>query len=377
MPEAALKTMRNALVVIAVVVCGATVWWMRGILTPLVLAIFLMMLIDGLARVLEHRIPRFPHKAAMPVALIVSIALFGLTVYFMVDNTRSFIGDLIGYGPKLHATVVRVATSVGVTVPSTLNEFLSSFNPGPYIGSLATSLQNIAEDGVFVLIYLGFLIASRHGFARKIVILFPSHDQREKAVRMFNRIRLGVERYVWVQTVTGLIIAAFAFALMTIVHLDNALFWAFFVFVAAYIPMLGAAVTILAPALFALVQFDTYWQAIAILAGMEGVHFFMGNIVVPKMQGESLNLDPVVILLSLAFWSAIWGLPGAFLSSPLTVVAMVILAQFASTRWIAVLLSEDGAPEADGDITPDPSKAPTHHPGAKRKRLVRHTSVKP
>ncbi len=85
----------------------------------------------------------------------------------------------------------------------------------------------------------------------------------------------------------------------------------------------------------------------------------------------------MVILLSLAFWSAIWGLPGAFLSSPLTVVAMVILAQFASTRWIAVLLSEDGAPEADGDITPDPSKAPTHHPGAKRKRLVRHTSVKP
>jgi len=52
----------------------------------------------------------------------------------------------------------------------------------------------------------------------------------------------------------------------------------------------------------------------------------------------------VVLLLSLAFWSALWGLPGAFLSSPLTVMAMVILAQFPSTYWIAVLLSGDGEP---------------------------------
>ena len=80
-------------------------------------------------------------------------------------------------------------------------------------------------------------------------------------------------------------------------------------------------------------------------AGAELIFFVVGNIILPKMQGESLNLDPVVILLSLAFWGAIWGLPGAFLSSPLTVVAMVILAQFPSSRWISVLLSENGDPD--------------------------------
>ena len=61
------------------------------------------------------------------------------------------------------------------------------------------------------------------------------------------------------------------------------------------------------------------------------------------------------VLLSLAFWAATWGAPGAFLSSPLTVVAMVILMQFPGTRWIAVLLSWDGNPER-GDQADDPSE---------------------
>ncbi len=350
MPEAAIGPVtRNAIVLMAVVICGAATWWLRDILTPLVLALFLMVLIDGLARVLLHRIPRFPPKAAMPVAVILSLALFAITVYLVVDNTTAFIGQLVDYGPKLHAAASRVAGQFGVTVPPTLAELLRKLNPGQYAAMAAQKFQNFASDAVFVLIYLGFLIASRTGFSRKIVILFPSREKRENATRLFNRVRTGVERYVWVQTVTGLMIAGACWAIMAAVGLNNALFWAFFIFIAAYIPMIGAAVSILLPPLFALVQFDTYWQAITLLIGLETVFSVMGNIVLPKMQGDSLNLDPVVILLSLAFWSAVWGLPGAFLSSPLTVMAMVILVQFPATRWIAVLLSEDGNPELDGE----------------------------
>ena len=62
------------------------------------------------------------------------------------------------------------------------------------------------------------------------------------------------------------------------------------------------------------------------------------------MQGRSLNIDPVVVLLALAFWGVIWGIPGMVLSTPLTVVTMAVLAQFPGTRWIAVMLSSDGDP---------------------------------
>lgn len=351
-------TSRNAIVVIAVVVAGAALWWLRGILTPLIMALFLMVLIDGFARVIARHVPGLPHKAVLPLALVLFFVGFGLTVFFIAENTRAFVAQLLDSVPQLHARIYDLAARFGLQIPSTVSEFLTQLNPQKYLGPVASSLQNIVSAAIFVLIYLGFLLASRSGFQRKIVLLFPSHDRRAAAVHTMNRIRTAVERYVFVQTVTGAGMALAAWGLMAWVGLDNAAFWAFFIFVAAYIPMIGAAVSIFAPALFALIQFSTPFQAIVLLVGIEAIFFVVGNVILPKMQGDSLNQDPVVILLSLAFWSAIWGLPGAFLSSPLTVALMVVLAQFPGSRWIAVLLSEDGFPEEDAG--PDPAAPPKH-----------------
>jgi predicted PurR-regulated permease PerM len=348
-------TTRNAVVFIAVILGGAALYWLRGILTPLILAIFLMILIDGFARVLDHRIPGFPKRYSMPAALIISVLLFALTVYLLAENARAFVAQLIGYGPKLEALISGTAASLGVAVPPTLGELIDRLNPTRFMGLAAQRLQNIATDGFFILIYLGFLLASRMGIKRKIVTLYPTRDERENAVEIFERIRIGIERYVWVQTVTGLMIAGSVGLLMWALGVENAFFWAFFIFLASYIPVVGGLIGTLIPPLFALLQFDTWWQAALLFAGAQAVFFVVGNVITPRMQGASLNLDPVVVLLSLAFWAAIWGAPGAFLSSPLTVVAMVILMQFPGTRWIAVLLSWDGNPER-GEQADDPSE---------------------
>jgi predicted PurR-regulated permease PerM len=111
------------------------------------------------------------------------------------------------------------------------------------------------------------------------------------------------------------------------------------------VPIVGAVVAILLPALFALAQFDGYVRPVEILLGLWAIAFLVGNILLPRMQGNSLNVDPLVSLLSLAFWGALWGLVGMFLSTPLTVLVMIILAQFEGTRWVAVLLSADGDPQ--------------------------------
>jgi len=86
----------------------------------------------------------------------------------------------------------------------------------------------------------------------------------------------------------------------------------------------------------------------------------VGNVIYPRMQSRGLNVDSVVVLLSLAFWSALWGITGAFLSTPLTVVAMILLAQFQGSRWIAILLSQDGHPdphENGGRREPPPAQS--------------------
>jgi AI-2 transport protein TqsA len=348
---------RAATIIIATVLVGAVVWWLRGILTPLALALFLMVIIDGMARVMERRIPHFPQRAALPLALILTVLFVVLAGYELAAHAPNFASQLIAYGPELNKLIQHVGQQLGMEVPPTVDQVIAQLNLPHYLAGVAATLEGLLSEAVFVFVYLIFLLISRSGFERKARTLFRTNEGYEHARAVFIRIRKGVERYVWVQTIAALIIATGTFALMRAVHLDNAVFWTFLIFVFAYIPIIGGAVGILLPPLFALVQFSTHWQALVLLIGAEVIHFIVGNFVAPRMQGMSLNVDPVVVVLSLAFWGAIWGVPGMFLSTPLTVVAIVVLIQFPSTRWIAVLLSRDGAPETYEDAPSDPSQS--------------------
>lgn len=347
------KTSRNALVVLATIAGGAVLYALADILTPLALAIFLALMIDGFARALQARLPGVSVRAATPLAVLLSVAIFVGAAFFIVDNATSFGGQLITYAPKLNGLIARVAGLVGVDVPPTITQLVQRLDPASHLGQVAGALQSFASTAAFVLVYLGFMLASRKGWERKAVALFSAREERHEATATFLRIRDGVEQYLWVQTVTGLMIAVASWIAMAVIGLDNALFWAILIFIASYIPVVGGIVAVALPPIFALVQFDTLWQALVLFGVLQALGMFVGNVVQPRMQGRSLNMDPLVLLLALAFWSAVWGLPGAFLSTPLTTVMMVILAQFSGARWIAVLLSADGQPGPSRDKAPE------------------------
>jgi predicted PurR-regulated permease PerM len=338
---------KTAIVVTAVVAVGFVVWALRGILTPLVLAVFLLLMIDGLAETLSERIPRFPQRLAMPAALMLIVAFFLAVIVMVADNTAQFVAQAGGYEKRLNAILLQVTARIGLHVPPTVEGLVRQLNPARYAGPLAQAAQGLASGAFVVLLYLAFLVASRGNFARKGARLFGDPHARNDARRIFQRIREGVEGYVWVQTIAGLLIAVPAGVLMAALGLEHAVFWAFLIFVLTYIPVVGGAVGTLLPPVFALLQFPEFVQPLILFVGLQAIGLGVGNIVQPRMQGSSLNLDPIAIFLGLAFWSAIWGLTGAFLSTPLTVTAMAVMAQFKSTDWIAVLLSSNGDPYED------------------------------
>ena len=342
---------RNALVAVAVVAAGAAVYWLRDILTPLAMAIFLLIMIDGVKRFIEDRTP-VPGHLAGAAALIVVILGFFASIAFVVYGATGFFDESTGVvariGPRLDQIITDTYRMVGAgEEPPTVSDLIGRIDVGSYLAIIARQAQGVVTGAVFVLIYLAFLLASQAGFRRKLVGMFPDRIARGEAVEVFQRVRGGVEGYLWVQTVTGALICVCAWALMRAVGLPNAEFWTFVIFVVGFIPVLGGAVAGLAPPLFALVQFETYWQAGVLLAGLQTILFISGNVIQPRMQGDNQNIDPVVVLLSLALWGKLWGVVGMFLSTPLAVMAMAILAEFRGSRWMAILLSGDGEPYAD------------------------------
>jgi predicted PurR-regulated permease PerM len=351
------QTARNAQVVVAVILSGAALYWLAPILTPLALAVFLMLMIDGLARTLRRRLPGLGDDALVGVAIVICIVGFAITVFFVAANGAAFIGKLITYQSRLDAMLQALAQTFHGGIPRTVNQLVAQIDPEKYLGAVAGALQNLTFTGVLVLVYLGFLLASRRGFERKAVRLFHGRAERHEALHAFLRVRDALERYVWIQTVCGGIIALGSWAIMMLMGLESAFFWAFLIFALNYIPIIGAAVAIGAPVLFALVQYPSFWPAVILFAGLFGLTFVVGNIMLPRMQGRGLNLDPVMVLFSLGFWGALWGGAGMFLSTPLTVLTLVVLAQFDGSLWIAVLLSGDGDPRGAGHVR-EPIPAP-------------------
>jgi predicted PurR-regulated permease PerM len=358
-------TARNALILLAVVAGGGALFLLRSILTPLALSLFLMVIIDGLSRVLRQRVPLFSRTVALCLAILVTVAGFGVTVVLIAGNAPGFISQLMADTPRLNAIISDVAHRLHIHSAPTVERLARQLDPAKYAGGLAQTLQGLISNFLFILIYLGFLFASRGSFSHKADRLFPLRTDRANAVQAFQHIRNGIERYLWIQTVTGLTIALASTLILAAAGMQNAVFWGFLILVTSYVPIIGGMIGQFLPPLFALVEYSTYWQPGLILAGLTVVQLVVGSIIFPRMQGRSLNLDPVVILLALSFWGLVWGLPGMFLSTPLTVTLMVVADQFPSARWVAILLSSDGEPQGR-DQPEDPSQQAPAKPALAR-----------
>ena len=141
-----------------------------------------------------------------------------------------------------------------------------------------------------------------------------------------------------VSALTGII----SYIILLWVGVDYAPFWALLIFMLNYIPTIGSMVAVLLPTTLALVQFDTFGPFVTLLVSLGTVQVLIGNVLEPRLMGSSLNLSPLVVILALSLWGQMWGVTGMFLSVPITVISMIVLANFPQTRAIAVAMSENG-----------------------------------
>jgi len=334
---------RNATVFIAVVVAVFLIKYFQEILTPLVVATFLLLLIDAVSRVLHDRMPRAPEWVRGLIAGSVILVAFGAIGGLFAVEAPPFAGQISGLEPRINVVIAQLAT-MAHTQPLTIGQIFSGGDPSRALASVFSTARSLLSYGFLVIIYLGFLAASRAAFSQKVNSLYDTEGHREGARRIVASVRNAVEQYVRLQTLKALMIALAAWALMFLFKVNDALFIAFVVFLAAYVPIVGAIAGSAFPGLVALSQFSDLTRPLLLIAILGSTVFIIDNVVMPKLQSDELNIDPLLVLISIGFWGSILGAPGILLSTPLTVTVMAIAAEFESTRWLAVLISKDGNP---------------------------------
>jgi predicted PurR-regulated permease PerM len=331
----------------AVVLALALLRFFRDILSPLVVAAFMLMLVDGVSRAMQRRLPGAPAWLRGSLAGAMVLAAFSFVVGLFVIGAPPFAADIQALLPKLNVLLAHAMIMVGA-VPITLQQMFSGLDTGRLVGPVFGAARHFTSYAALVFIYFGFLAASRTTFSRKAEHLYETRQRRESALRVVASVSHAVDRYTWLQTLKAFLIGVAAWLLMTVLGVKDAVFVAFLVFLSAYVPIFGAVLGSVFPGLLALSEFSDLARPLLIVGVLATTVFLIDNVIMPKWQGDELNLDPLFILISLGFWAAILGAPGVILSTPLTVAVMSIAAEFRTTRWVAVLLSRDGRPGGGG-----------------------------
>ncbi|MEO0982059.1 MAG: AI-2E family transporter [Pseudomonadota bacterium] len=343
--------------IIAAGVIVAVLYFARAILSPFALAVFLFLVIEGFARAIDNAFIGIDRNWGRLVSIIIVLGGFIIYMALMASGVATFSGQASEYETKINRLIADGYSMFMLSDAPTLSDLLFGAAGGALLSGVASTTATLSENLILILIYIAFLFLAQHSWSGKLDAIFPDPDQRERARHVGHAARKGIETYLWTQTVISALITALTWGTLSLLGVQNAMFLAALIFVLNYIPTIGSIVAAFVPLAFALVQPSipdwipgedpaaTYIYAGIVFASVSFWQFSIGNFVQPRMMGDSLNLSALVVLLALAVWGALWGIPGMFLSAPLTVLMMILFAQSPSTRWVAVILSADGRPE--------------------------------
>ena len=347
---ASLRTFSARPVAIAQILTGAAaamalLYFLAGILIPLVIAFVLVVLVDAVVTFIDRRSPKAPRWAVSLVSGLLVIVTASSGIFILAQGAVQMVDQGSALLARLETMIQSIGRTVGYSEPLHLSTLVGQVSVPEIAGAILNAAQGVAGAVLLIIVYFGFMVAGRRRISRKIDAAAGTSRRRLAIKRAIDRIAADLRTYLWVQTITGAMLAAASALVMAAVGLDNVLFWTVVLFLLSFIPTIGVTIGSIAPALFALLQFDSFGQAVAIFGGIQIVALVIGNFIYPRMQADTQNIDPVTTLLALSLWTFLWGVPGAFLAVPMTLMLMMVFAQFESTRWVAAALSNDGRPD--------------------------------
>ena len=271
------------------------------------------------------------------------------------EKLSSLLGDHLSASRNTgRATTSTAAVAATSTAPSEESK-LSSTSRAPRESQFrlisTDQLISLGRSGVetslglftsmfVVVVFMLFLLAEVAGFERRIVSAFGA----EKAAhihKVTSKINTAISQYIAVKTFTSLLIGLTTTGILYFFGVQYAVLWGILTFLANFVPYIGSMVAVALPILMAFVQFGTLIIPLTLLVLLTIGQMIIGYAIEPRMIGRKLGVSPLMILLSLAFWGLLWGVPGMILSAPLIVTVKIILENIEQTRPIATMMSTD------------------------------------
>lgn len=275
-------------------------------------------------------------------AFLIITGVLSILLQVLYYNISILYESLDTYVENFQIVLLKINKIIGFDVAARVNDSMSQIDIDAMAGSMIGYTTTLFGDGFLILIYVGFLLVEETILPLKLKAFYPSAKAQEKTAQLFYKMDQNIGRYLRLKTLVSFMTGALSYVALLIFGVEAALFWALLIFILNFIPTVGSLIATIFPALFAVLQMAELAPFVYIILSVGTIQVIVGNVIEPKVMGNSLNISSLVVILSLTVWGAIWGIMGMILSVPITVVMIIVFEEIPSLRFIAIALSEKG-----------------------------------
>ncbi|QSZ67396.1 AI-2E family transporter [Methanofollis aquaemaris] len=327
--DVSLSSLACLLVIVAILTAGMHL--AAALVNPVLFAFVLSILTTPIVHRLEAKgMPRWT-AALVCVGAIVGISLaliaFLSASVIQLDRALPAYQDLLKTQTTgLQAMLAGWGIDLDLQPPTSSEQ--GSFIPP--LETILTDLSALVIDFLVIIIVTVFMLLEVSGIEREKEIT-PS--VADLLIGFGEKLNGYVTAKFRASLATGLITTG----IFLVIGIETPFLWGLLIFLLSFIPFLGLPIASVPPIGLAWLQHGL-GGALIVLVGIAVVDLVSRSVFISEPPERRLELSPLVIVLSVFFWTWVLGVPGLFLAVPLTLMAKAVLEYSDETRWIAGLL---------------------------------------
>lgn len=331
---------------LALVLIITVLYFLQGVLVPLMFSILIAISLFPVAHFLEKF--NLNRVVSSILSVILAVVVISGLIWFIVHQVI-----VIGHnGTDLQDRFITVFNTIQhwVTIkfgvePGDLTQKFKELsnkalsNAGTYLTAAFGSVGGILAGLIIVPLFSFFLLYYRDFFREFFFHAFKSTPQA-KVHETLNKIYTVVQSYLLGLVTVMAIVAILNTIGLMILGVEYAWFFGTLASLLMLLPYIGIAIGSILPALFALATRDSYWYAIGVVAWFQVVQFLEGNLITPNIVGGKVSINPLMAVIAILLGGMLFGLAGLILALPLTAVIKVLFDAIPSMKAFGFLIGE-------------------------------------
>lgn len=332
----------QAVILVSILVLGVVLLlYLGAVLTPVLAAVIIAYVLEGLVKKISGLgVPRM-------LSFLISYALFitalAMTLFGLVPLVIAQVSSLVADIPKILGKIQELILSIPEYYPmfaeQEIENMLAGFSSEVMnIGQTIVTASLTSAVGVFTILLYLVIVPLLVFFILKdkveILQWFQRFLPRDRglAYSVWKEVDVKMGNYIRGKLLEILIIGAASFILMKFMGMNYAAIMSLLVGLSVIVPYVGAVAVTIPVAMIAWFQWGSSSEFMYLMAGYLLIQFLDGNVLVPLLFSEMVNIHPAAIIIAVLFFGGLWGVWGVFFAIPLATLIQAVINSWPSIQ---------------------------------------------